>query len=375
MAKKKLIRTSTVASTLAVFCKEQINRLKKDFDVTIVTSDGYEVESLREIGDVELHIVNMERRMSPLKDLMSLWKMYSLFRKVKPDIVHSVTPKAGLVSMLAAKLAGVKHRVHTFTGLIWPTTTRLKRGILIAADRLLCACATDVIPESNGVRRQMEDSCITSKPLKILHHGSLRGIDLTYYSADARFEKAVIRNRKRFTFIFIGRIVADKGIKELVSAFDSLSKRHDDISLLLVGQREDTLDPIDENTSDIISSNKNIIEIGPVRDVRQYLAVSDTLVLPSYREGLPNVVIEAGAMSLPCIASDIPGSNDIIESNVNGLLVPVHDYKALESAMEHILEDGSLRTRLANNARKIIASRYDKDDVYRALLEFYNSLD
>lgn len=372
--KKILVRTSTVPSTLAVFCYEQIIRLSTEYNVHIITSSGPELELLKKIPGVTAHIVEMQRHISPIKDIKSLFQMYRLLRKIKPDIIHSVTPKAGLVSMLAAKIAGVKYRVHTFTGLIWPTSTGIKKIILKNVDRLLCLCATNIVPESFSVKKTMEDGKITSKPLNVLGSGNLRGIDIDYFSPQAHFDAPEIPNIKPYTFIFVGRIVSDKGVNELIAAFDRLTKMYDDVSLLLVGPEEQSLDPLSQETLKTISQNKDIISIGAVTDVRPYLTVSKALILPSYREGLPNAVIEAGAMELPCIVSDIPSCKELIQDGYNGIVTRVRSSDDLYDAMQQIRNNSNEAKQMGINARQNVINKYDKEKVYTALTALYNQL-
>ncbi len=375
MKKKKiLVRTATVPSTLAVFCYEQLQRLSQEYDLHIITSNGKEPDMLRKIPGITIHIVEMQRHISPMKDLVSIIKMYKTLKKIKPDIVHSVTPKAGLVTMLAAKMANVKHRIHTFTGLIWPTAGGLKKVVLKNVDSLLCFCATDIVPESFSVKNTMENGHITSKQLTILGNGSLRGIDTINFSRQADIQAIDIPNLKKNVFIFVGRIVGDKGVNELISAFDKLSKERNDVSLLLVGPRENSLDPISEQSQSCIKENKDIIETGGVTDVRPYLIKSTALILPSYREGLPNAVIEAGAMELPCIVSDIPGCNEIITAGINGIVVPVHTVTPLYEAMKQICDNPDCARQMGMNARKNVADKYDKEIVYKSLTNFYKNL-
>lgn len=372
--KKILVRTSTVPSSLAVFCYEQIVRLSAEYDVHIITSSGPELGLLKKIPGVTVHIVEMQRHISPIKDIKSVFQMYCLLRRIKPNIVHSVTPKAGLVTMLASKLAGVKHRIHTFTGLIWPTSTGIKRTILKNVDRLLCLCATNIIPESFSVKKAMEDGKITSKSLTVLGSGNLRGIDINHFSPRAHFDTPDIPNIKPYAFVFVGRIVSDKGVNELLAAFDRLSNKYDDVSLLLVGPEEPLLDPLSQETLKIISQNKDIIRIGSVSDVRPYLTVSKALILPSYREGLPNAVIEAGAMELPCIVSDIPSCKELIQDGYNGIVTRVRSSDDLYDAMQQIRNNISEAKQMGINARLNVINKYDKEKVYAALTTLYNQL-
>jgi glycosyltransferase involved in cell wall biosynthesis len=175
-------------------------------------------------------------------------------------------------------------------------------------------------------------------------------------------------------FCFVGRIVKDKGINKLLSAFDRLSKENKDVKLLLVGPEERELDPISKQSQEIIKNNKQVISVGFQKDVRPFLAQSDVFVFPSYREGFPNVVMQAGAMELPSIVTNINGSNEIIEEGVNGTIIPVKDENALFDKMKLLAEDENLRNNLAKNARQMIVDRYEQKFVWNELLDEYNRL-
>ncbi len=370
---KKLLRVSTIPSSLAVFCRRQLKLLSLSYDLTAVSSPGDELRLLESDG-IKVEAVEMKRNISPLSDIVSLWKMWRLMVRLRPDAVHSITPKAGLISMLAARLAGVPVRIHTFTGLVWPTSRGLKRHLLIAMDRLLCACATEVIPEGKGVLNDLSRMRITSKPMTVLGYGNIRGIDCDYYDPDLQFDTPDGFEQGTFNFIFIGRIVNDKGIRELVEAFSEISAVRPGTRLWLVGRREEELDPLPAATSSLIRDNCQIIEVGEVSDVRPWLAASQCLVLPSYREGFPNSVIEAGAMGLPSIVTDINGSNEIIIDRVNGLIVPPRDAVSLQKAMETLLDDDTIRNKMEQTAREMIMSSFDQDIVYDALADLYKRI-
>lgn len=249
-----------------------------------------------------------------------------------------MTPKAGLLSMLAAKMARVPIRLHTFTGLIFPTRTGLMQKLLIRMDQLLCWAATNIYPEGNGVKQDLIDYKITSKPLKVIANGNVNGIDLNHFDSTVITDekKRVLRESLNigeddFVFIFVGRMVGDKGINELVSAFTQMECQKS--KLLLVGSYESELDPLLPEALREIDNNPNIIATGFQSDVRPYFAISDALAFPSYREGFPNVVMQAGAMGLPSIVTDINGCNEIIEEGTNGIIIPPKDVIALKNAM------------------------------------------
>ncbi len=378
MNRTKIIRTSTVSDSLSTFCKGLLRELceKDGYDVVAVSSPGEQLREIAERESVRVVPVPMERRISPVKDLKSLWRLIRVFRREKPAMVHSMTPKAGLLSMLAAWVCRVPVRVHTFTGLVFPTATGLTQKILILTDRLTCACATHIVPEGEGVRNDLASYRITGKPLRVLGHGNVRGIDLAHYdrTPDVEARAAGIRKEGVFTFVFVGRLVRDKGINELVEAFAGLNRVHPATRLVLVGGQEPGLDPLSPGTLAEIVGNPAIEAVGSQADVRPWLAASDAFVFPSYREGFPNVVIEAGAMGLPSIVTDINGSREIVVEGRNGIVVPPRDTGALRTAMEDFLENPGRRKDMAAAARGLVASRYEQSFVRNCLKEFYKEI-
>lgn len=375
--KKKIIRATTVPTSLETFCKDMLRELNQRYEIVAVSSPLPELEVVATREGVRTIAVKMERRISLKRDVVSLWQMYKVMRRERPWMVHSMTPKAGLMCMVAAWLARVPRRVHTFTGLVWPTATGLNRMILKTTDRILCACATHIIPEGNGVKNDLINGKITRKPMKVLANGNVRGIELDHYrrTAEVEEEAAKIRKEGVLTFVFIGRLVRDKGIHELVEAFVRLNKENPHTRLVLVGRTEAELDPLNEETQHIIDTHDAIEAVGSQKDVRPWLAASDVLAFPSYREGFPNVVIEAGAMGLPSIVTNINGCNEIIIPGENGVIIPPRDADALYEAMKEMSEDDEKRGYLTKNARESVASRFDCQIVRRALYDFYASLE
>lgn len=379
MKSVKIIRTSTVPGSLNTFCRGLLRELreKEGYEVVAVSSPGEQLDEIAAREGVRTHAVPMERHISPLKDLKSLFGLIRVFRREKPAMVHSMTPKAGLLSMIAAWICRVPIRLHTFTGLVFPTATGLTQKILILTDCITCACATHIVPEGEGVKNDLIKYRITKKPLKVLGHGNVRGIDLDLYNPalpEVQSEAEKLRSHGIFTFIFVGRLVRDKGINELVRAFSQLNAQYPHTRLLLVGPYEEDLDPLRPETVAAIDNNKAIMAIGSQKDVRPWLATSDAFVFPSYREGFPNVVIEAGAMGLPSIVTDINGSREIIIDGDNGIIIPPRQTETLRQAMEIFLTDKDMAQKLSRNARPLIASRYEQSYVRRCLKEYYREI-
>lgn len=374
----KIIRTSTVPGSLNNFCKGLFRELKDvGYEIVAVSSPGNDLDELAYREGVKTCSISMRRQISPFSDLKSLYRLIKLFWREKPDMVHSITPKAGLLSMMAAYFCRVPVRLHTFTGLVFPTSTGIKRKILILTDRLTCACASHIVPEGEGVKNDLMNYHITKKPLKVLGYGNIKGIDLDRFNnelPDIKSAADKIRKTGVFTFIFIGRLVGDKGINELVNAFTRLNKEFPKTRLLLVGGKEQNLDPLKFETLAEIERNDNIEAVGQQSDVRPWLAASDCFVFPSYREGFPNVLIEAGAMCLPSIVTDINGSREIIIDGVNGLIIPSKNTDALYEAMKKMLNNPSMMQDMSIAARPLISSRYKQSFVRKCLIEYYDEI-
>lgn len=376
--KEKIIRTATVAMSLNYLLKGQLSFLNEHYEVIAVSGEDDHLQEVRERENVRTENVKIQRTISLLKDLKALWVLYFLFLKEKPQIVHSITPKAGLLSMLAAKMTGVPIRIHTFTGLIFPEKRGFLQQILILMDCLICFCATDIFPEGEGVKRDLMKYKITSKPLKIIANGNVNGIDTAYFSEDQvllsereALKKELGIDSNDFVFIFVGRLVGDKGINELVSVFKEVTSLNKNVKLVLVGPLESDLDRLNSQTLKEIENNDAILSVGFKKDVRTYFAISDVLVFPSYREGFPNVVLQAGAMGLPAIVTNINGSNEIIKAGINGLIIEAKDKVALQQAMQELMKDKRLYETLKFNARELITSRYEQKMVWEHLLLEY----
>ena len=367
--KKKIVRAATVGESLNTFCEGFLRKLTDEgYEVIALSSPDSDLKELGEREWVRTIGIQMERHVSLFKDIFSLVKLTRVFWEEKPDMVHSMTPKAGLLCMMAAKMAGVPIRLHTFTGLVWPTATGILRKILMMTDRITCACATHIVPEGEGVKQDLQ-RCITKKPMKVLGYGNVRGVDMDYWQ-----KRVKEKDTKLFTFVFVGRIVRDKGINELVSAFIRYHNENVDTRLVLVGPYEDNLDPVLPETKRLIESSDSIEAVGNQKDVRPFYEQSDVLVFPSYREGFPNVVLEAGAMELPSIVTDINGSREIIEHGKNGLIIPPRDEQALFEAMKWMAEHPDDRKKMAENARPMVANRYEQSFVRQCLKDYYKEI-
>lgn len=376
--KKKIIRVTTVSISLDKLLDGQLRYLNRYYDI-VGLSSGKEI--LRKVGEKEgirTIELDMKREINLFSDLYSLIKMIKVMKQENPFIVHANTPKGSLLSMLAACITRIPHRIYTVTGLRFETTKGFKRFLLKSMERITCFCATKVIPEGDGVKNTLIKERITKKPLHKILNGNINGIDMTYFSSTSKVMEVadnIRANNTIFTFCFVGRLVKDKGINELIEAFVKLRQEFEDIHLLLVGNFEKDLDPLSDGVENLILNSKGIRFMDYQEDVRPFLAASDALVFPSYREGFPNVVLQAGAMGLPSIVTDINGCNEIIIQGQNGIIIPPRNVDSLYAAMKYFIEQkDDFVKEMSANARPMIASRYEQSKVWEALLIEYQGL-
>jgi len=381
--KKKIIRVTTIPLSLEKLLGGQLSYMKTFYNVIAVSSDKEKLEEVGVAEGVDTYYIQLTRKITPIKDLVAVWKMYTFLKKEKPFIIHSHTPKAGLVSMLAAKLAGVPNRLHTVAGLPLLESTGLKRVVLDFVEKLTYKCATKVYPNSNALKNIIIDNKLAKQnKLKVIGYGSSNGINLDYFNPKNFTAEDVLTLKKQlgiksenYVYIFVGRIVKDKGINEVIESFVQVNLENPNTKLVLVGPFEADLDPIKPENFKEIKNNKNIIEIGYVNDVRPYFLIANTLVFPSYREGFPNVVMQAGAMGLPSIVSNINGCNEIIEDKKNGLIIPVKDAVSLTASMKELLLNQDLYLKLKENSRVSIQDRYEQNFIWQEILKEYKQLE
>ncbi|MDO6390244.1 glycosyltransferase family 4 protein [Pontibacter sp. BT731] len=377
-----LIRITTVPLSLQKLITGQLPYMRsKGFEPVMVSANGPEAGAVVREQETPLIEIGMTRKITPVQDLKALWKFYRLCKKHKPSIVHSHTPKAGIIGMLGAKLAGVPVRLHTVAGLPLMETQGKTRRLLEGVEKLTYACATKVYPNSTVLKNFiLESGFCDPEKVKVIGNGSSNGIDTAFFSRE-QLDETKLQELKAtlgidpddFVFVFIGRLVKDKGVQELVQAFVKVQPQYPHLKLLLVGPFEQDLDPIPDDVLQEIKQNPAILSVGFQNDVRPYLAISQVLAFPSYREGFPNVPMQAGCFGLPAIVTDINGCNEIIRQGENGLIVPPKSMEALYAAMERLITDKAAYAHMQALARKMIVARYEQTQFWELLLQEYRS--
>ena len=377
--KKKFFITTTIPATLGFF-KGNLAYLNEVFEVYAISSQKDELNELGRKEGIKTFFIPMRRPISLFYDIVSLFRFIKLFLVERPDIVHGNTPKASLLSMVSAKLSGVKVRIYMCHGLRYQGTTGIMRLLLMKMEKITCACATEVICVSKGVRNILiEDGICAKNKAVVIHHGSASGIDLDYFKIDSSLQNTDVREKlgislTDFVFIFVGRIVKDKGVNELISSFEKLHSQINSVHLILVGSEEKDLNPKSKKNRETIETHLNIHAVGRQIDIRPYLLSSDAFVLPSYREGFGMVLLEAGAMGLPCITTNISGCNEIVIQGENGEIIPPRDENALYEKMKDWVVHKDKLAYMSFHARSFVENRFDKKTVWLKLLDEYNRL-
>jgi glycosyltransferase involved in cell wall biosynthesis len=379
----KLIRITTVPLSLNVLLRGQMRYMKENgFEVVMVSSDGEELQTVKQNEGCRHQIITMTRSITPFADIISLWRLYRFFKNEKPDIVHSHTPKAGLLSMLAAKFAGIKIRIHTIAGLRFMTATGLTKRTLIFMEKLTAHAATHVWPNSFSLLKYIqENKLVREEKLNVIGLGSSNGINLERYSPSSlqtdlleKVKKQIHYKEGKTYLLSVGRIVKDKGIEELVQVFDQFYTENNLLRLILLGAFEDKLDPVSDETKNTIQSHPAIFHV-PWSDIVEYfMYLSDLLVHPSHREGFPNVLLQAGAMGCPIVCSAIEGNIDIVKEGETGYLFQVKSKQELLSQLKKALHNKDLTKQFAENLRSVIEKNYNQPVIHEKIRAEYQRI-
>ncbi|HMK03743.1 MAG TPA: glycosyltransferase family 4 protein [Ferruginibacter sp.] len=380
---KKLIRITTVPMALRYLLPGQMRFMSENgFDVLMISADGKELPEVISREQCRHIVVPMTRKITPWQDLKCLFRLISIFRKERPDIVHTHTPKAGLLGMLAAKICGVRTRIHTVAGLPLMLEKGSKYKLLKFVEKLTYASANQVWPNSNSLFEFITEHKLTvPNKLRIIGKGSSNGININRFNEESLDANIIneIKGQINYTaehiyLLCIGRLVTDKGIVELVDVFKILQKSSPSLKLILVGEYEPTLDPLPATTLNEIESNEAILHISWTNNVEYYMHLANYFVFPSRREGFPNVLLQSGAMGLPVICSRIPGNIDIVTNNETGLIFGCKDEQQLWSLLEYALNyPGEMQT-MAKRLQAIVRTDYRQENMWQNILDAYKSL-
>jgi glycosyltransferase involved in cell wall biosynthesis len=350
---------------------------ENNFDITIITSSSGALQDFgRELPDgIKLYTVKMSRTIKPWEDFKAFLQILKFIKENKFDIVQYVTPKAALWGSTASFFARVPIRLYLMWGLYYVTQTGIKRILFKVTEKLVCRFSTAITPDSKGnCKLAVEEGLCKADKISVVGHGSANGVDTTRFDPDRlaedrekiRKELNIPENAK--VFGCIAAIVKDKGINELIEAFDEVSKNMPDVYLLYIGQATEK-DPVKESTSEIMKNHDRIIHLGWQQEPEKYLAAMDIFVLPTYREGFGVVNIEACAMSLPVISTDVPGPQESIIDGETGILVPAKQVRPLIDAMQTLLNNPDYAKVMGEAGRKRVQEFYEQRTLWNAILK------
>jgi glycosyltransferase involved in cell wall biosynthesis len=379
-ASDPLVHLTTVPMTLRCLSGQPAFMRESGFEVHVISSPGPELARFAEGEGSVPHAVPMLRRITPLRDLAAVAKIWRILRAIRPAIVDAHTPKAGLLGMIAAWLAAVPVRIYHLHGLPFVTRSGLRRRLLRWSDIIAARCAHQVLCVSHSVRAvAIAEGICRPEKIKVLLGGSINGVDAAgkFKPADPSAREA---SRKRFAIDsnarvlgFIGRVVRDKGIVELVTAWRLLRTEFPDLHCLVVGPFESE-DPVPEEIERVLKTDPRIHLVGLDWDTPRLYAAMDLVVLPTYREGFPVVPIEAASMALPVIATRVPGAMDAVEDGVTGTLVAPRDSRVLADAIRHYLRDPVLRRLHGDAGRARVLKEFRQEEFWGAMRDEYRSL-
>ena len=382
----KLVRITTVPISLHLLLGGQFRYMKDHgYDVYTISANGPEVKEVLKEG-VEHIAIPFTRKITPLRDIICLIKLIRVVKRIRPDIIHTHTPKAGLLGMLAGWICRTPVRIHTVAGLPLMVASGIRRRVLMLTERVTYACAHRVYPNSEGLKKFLIEK-LKADPAKVrvIGKGSSNGIDARVFTRSQELMDRAQAIRRQYgigendtVFSFVGRVVRDKGVVELVESFRALNhlvpEPRGKVFLIMVGPFENDLDPVPEEVVKFLRTDKHVVLAGFQADVRPWIMASDVFVFPSYREGFPNVVMQSCLLGVPCIVSDINGCNEIISKNATGLVVPVRDVNGLASAMLELMNDSARRKELAAAAREFVAANFGREYVWECIGKEYEEL-
>ena len=368
MARRRICYVVSSEMTVRAFLAGHIRAAAERYDLSVIANTPRALEVPAKTIPVAI-----ERRISPLADLRALSKLRAIFRRERFDLVHSMTPKAGLLAALAGASAGVPARLHTFTGQVWATRGGFGRAFLKGFDRLTAGCATRVLADSTSQRDFLiREGVVSAGKSAVLCKGSVNGVDSARFKPDAD-ARARVRARESIPpqavlFLYVGRLARDKGLLDLARAFAG----SEGAWLLMVGPDEDGIGEALREACGPAAARLRIL--GSTDRPEEFMAAADVFVLPSYREGFGNVVLEANAAGVPAIGTRIYGITDAIVDGESGCLVPPRDRAALAECMRALEGNAALRERLGRAARERALRDFAPADLSRALLALYDEM-
>lgn len=379
--KPRIVFIATAGATARNLMRGQLQRMKAQFDVTVIASPDEDLNAVGESENVTVVGVPMARAIDPFRDLVSLTRLIRALRRIRPDVISAGTPKGALLGLVAAALVRVPVRIYLLRGLRLETTRGLKRVVLAVAERLTSACAHRIFAVSESLRGEyIRRHLARSNKIKVIRHGSSNGVDPARFRLQAGDDLTLAGLRRSLAIPpdapvigFVGRLTRDKGITDLLDVFRTLSAERPDLRLILIGPFEED-DAVDADTRAFIDKTPAIVHVPKTNDVRLYYHLCDVIAFPSQREGFPNVILEAACAGVPAVGYLATGVRDAIVDGVTGALVPLRDAKAMAHAIRRYLADDDLRRRHGDAARERAAGDFDQETLWQAFADEYGKL-
>jgi glycosyltransferase involved in cell wall biosynthesis len=373
-SRKTIFVVVSTLMTVKAFLLNHIATLSQHYDVVVIAND-HNTEALKLLGvDVDVIYAPIERSMSPWKDFLALLAMMKLLRRYNVDLIQSISPKAGLIAMLAGFLMRTPFRVHFFTGQVWATKKGIAKWLLKNIDRVIASCSTSALVDSHSQKAFLVKECVLSNAKStVLASGSVSGVNAAKFKFNADSRRHI---RQQFgisdsetAFLFLGRFKRDKGLLDLAESFDQLTHHHNDVHLILVGPDEDQLKV---QIIALCEQSSNRLHFVDYTDKPyDYMSAADIFCLPSYREGFGSVIIEAAAIGIPSIGSRIYGISDAIVDGVTGLLHTAGDVDDIVDKMQSLIENKALRETFGHAANQRALDNFSEQKLTNALLDYY----
>lgn len=374
--KKKICFIVAVPGTANAFLRDHISALQEDFDIYLAGN----IKSKDEVSKLNIKdyfSFDIQRKISIGNDIKAVWQLYKYFKRMKFDAVHSVTPKAGMTTAIAAKMASIRHRTHIFTGQVWATRTGLMRRLLKSIDKITATLDNHILVDGESQRQYIiNNNVVSDKKSRVLGPGSISGVNTERFVPDSETRNQVrgdLNLNGKVVFTFMGRANKEKGIYELFESFNNIASSHPEAFLLFFGSDEDGCLKSLPNYSNIIE-RRNFMFYGRTPTPGIHLQASDVFVMPSYREGFGTSVIEASCLGIPVICSDAYGVMDAMVDGETGLRCKVADVPTLQTAMETLLNDSGMRKRFGENGRQRVLDNFKGDAITAEWVKFYKDI-
>ncbi len=374
--KKKICFVVSAPGTAQSFLRDHILSLSQHYAVYLVANFVDDEFTLK--GLTATNAIRIVRNISITADIKAVWALTRYFKKMKFDAVHSVTPKAGLITALAAKFAGIRHRIHIYTGQVWATRTGFYRFLLKNIDRLIAKLDNHILADGESQRQFLiSEGVISANKSQVLGAGSICGANTALFSPKVSIRqscrKALNIPDNKIVFAYLGRLNHEKGIYELLNAFNHLAGSLPDIFLLIIGRDEEhCMSHINEYEN--IKENDNFIFYGPTSAPNETLQAADVFCLPSYREGFGMSVVEASCLGIPVICSDAYGLADTIVDNETGIRCKVADVQSLENAMKYMYDNPHARLQMGQAGRQRVLKLFTGEQIVKAWNDFYDNI-